>query len=177
MNNRLILFGTIYFAISAIFVNNIFEDQSSSLAYVYIFPVFWIVAGIALIILVKFGKVDTKLKWNKVGIFLSTPVPYWLIFITWSMLPMNESPSSTWERNVEGKSRRQVHYSYDNYQDKRIEYFSSKDSVTEDQPFPKTEEYLLDSILYFDRKGILTKKETYKNGRIKRNKVSNKCYE
>lgn len=143
------------------FVVDIDGDQSGSLTYIIIFPVFWVIAGIALLILIKVARINILKRWNQLGILLSTPIPYYLLLFIWYKLPMSESPSSTWERDVDGKRLRQIYYSYDNHQYKRIEYYSSVDTVTNKQPFPRTENYVLDSIKYFNQDGSLKKTKTF----------------
>ncbi len=164
MDKRLVIFGFTYLVIMIILLNIMFNNHESvSLGYGIYIGIFLIIAAVALAILVLVGKINLKSAWNKIGLFFSTPIPYWILFKLWIALPMNETPSSTWGQNVNGKRIKEVHYTYFNHENKRIEYSTSVDTVTNEQPFPASEIYLLDSILYYNRNGELIKTEIYKN--------------
>jgi hypothetical protein len=60
------------------------KDQSITIVYVLIFPIFWGAAGIALALLLWLGKIKVR-KWNIVTLIFSTPLPTWLFILIWTM--------------------------------------------------------------------------------------------
>ena len=53
----LLVFAFFYNAITLFFIYNIYHDESSSLGYFFIFPIFWIVAGISIAIYIRTDKI------------------------------------------------------------------------------------------------------------------------
>ena len=170
MDKRLLIFATFYTTLTVYFFYDIQQDQSASIAYLFIFPAFWFTAGGLLGLVMWLGKIKAENKWNIIGLTLSTPGPTWLFILLWTFWPGNESPASTYEHNENGHRIREITYQYStsDLSPKRKEYWKSVDSVTDENPFPVTEKYSLDSIIYFDKSGDIENKEIYKDGQLKK---------
>ncbi|WP_210488461.1 hypothetical protein [Rufibacter aurantiacus] len=156
MDRRILIFSILYTIITIFFFINISKDQSNSLTYVYIFPIFWVLGGITLGLLLWLGRVKMK-GWNTVGFLFSTPLPTFVLITI--VKTMNPSPEYTQEHNKNGHRIKEVKYSGGILKPERKEYWTSVDSVTEKNPYPLSEEYRLDSIIYYDKSGQVSKKE------------------
>ena len=156
MNKKLLIFSILYTIITVFFFIDISRDQSNSLAYVYIFPAFWLIGGIILGLLLRSGKVKVE-GWNTIGFLFSTPLPTFVLFTLTKAI--NPSPEYTQERNKNGHRIKEIKYAGGILKPERKEYWTSLDSITETNPYPLTEEYHLDSIIYYDKSGQVSKKE------------------
>ncbi|WP_152270714.1 hypothetical protein [Agriterribacter humi] len=160
-SRTLIGFFLLYNGITLYFISDINRDQSSSLGYVFIFPVFWIIAAIALGLLFWFKKATLKTLWDKLLLFFSTPIPLLLVFV-FSRLTLAGLITSSSEYNKNGHRYRKIRYEYSIGQPQRIEFYVSQDTVTETEPFPTSDVWLKDSIwTYYNRDGTIKKTENY----------------
>lgn len=161
-SKTLIAFCIVYNIITFYFISNIQQDQSASLGYVVIFPVFWIISGIILGVLFWLKKASLKTFWDKLLLFLSTPFALLIPFLIISNLPSSRLITSSSEYNKNGHRHREIHYDYSVGQAQRIEYYISKDIVTDSIPFPETDIWLKDSIwTYYNKDGTIQKTENY----------------
>lgn len=152
----LVTFAITYTAITIYFVADIKRDESASLGYLFLFPTFWLIGGLMLGLLFWFTKIKVSKTLHKIALIFSTPGPTLVFFFIWSMLPYSQSPASTYEFNINGYRHRQVKYQYDNGQLKKVEYYMSQDSVTEENPFPEKDIWLKDSIwTYYNKDGTI----------------------
>jgi len=53
----LLVFAFFYNAITLLFIHNIYQDESTSLGYLFVFPIFWIIAGISIVIYIRADKI------------------------------------------------------------------------------------------------------------------------
>jgi len=161
-NKVLLTFAIVYTIITISFINNIQQDQSASLGYVFIFPVFWIIAGIILGLLFWFKKIRLQTLADRFFLLFSTPLPLLLVFLVFSNLPSSRLITSSYEYNKDGHRHREVKYDYSVGQTQRIEYYISKDIVTESRPFPENDNWLKDSVwTYYNKNGKIQKTEKY----------------
>ncbi len=124
-SKTLIAFCIVYNIITFYFISNIQQDQSSSLGYVIIFPLFWIIAGIILGVLFWLKKASLITLWDKLLLFFSTPFPLLISFLIISNLPSPRLITSSSEYNKNGHRHREIHYDYPVGQTQRIEYYIS----------------------------------------------------
>ncbi len=162
-NKALLFFFIVYSLITIYFIYDIQRDQSASLGYVFIFPVFWILAGIALGLLFWIKKIKLKSATDVFLLIFSTPIPLLLIFFIHSSLPSSSLITSSFEYNKKGHRHREVRYDYSSGgQTQRTEYYVSKDFVTDSEYFPKNDVWLKDSIwTYYNKDGTIEKTEDY----------------
>lgn len=71
----LLIYAIVYSVITLFFITEIKRDQSASLGYVFIFPIFWIIAGILLILLFRWTNIKIQTITDKISLLLSTPMP------------------------------------------------------------------------------------------------------
>src|SRR5690554_5409913 len=163
-NKILLLYSIVYSVITLYFISEMQRDQSASLGYVFLFPIFWIIAGLILVALFKLNKIKLLTITDKISLVFSTPIPLFVFAFIWSLLPSSESPRMTREYNKDGHRYRVVQYEYSNGKNKRIEYYKSQDKVTDENPFPETEIWLKDSIwTYHTKDGQIEKTEDFRN--------------
>lgn len=157
------IFAIIYTTMTLVFILNIYSDQSASLGYALIFPWLWTFGAILLGGLLYWNKIKVKSKSDWVTLIFATPLPTLLfMFIGFSI---SESPSSTYEYNKGGHRRRIVTYDYKNGKRKRKEFYKSKETVTDENPFPTSDTWVKDSVwVYYDAGGEIEKTEDYQNG-------------
>jgi glucan phosphoethanolaminetransferase (alkaline phosphatase superfamily) len=161
-NKVLLAFAIVYVIITISFLHNIQKDQSASLGYVFIFPIFWIIGGMILGLLFWFKKVRLQTIANKLLLLFSTPLPLLTVFIIFSNLPSSRLTKSTDEYNKDGHRHREVKYDYAVGHTQRIEYYISRDTVTDDKPFPVKDVWLKDSVwTYYNKDGTIQKTEKY----------------
>jgi hypothetical protein len=161
-SKTLIAFCIVYNIITLYFISDIQRDQSASLGYVFIFPVFWIIAGIILGVLFWIKKARLNTLWDKLLLFFSTPFALLIPFLIISNLPSSRLITSSSEYNKNGHRHREIHYDYSVGQTQRIEYYISKDVVTDSKPFPESDIWLKDSIwTYYNKDGTIEKTENY----------------
>lgn len=159
-NKTLIVFAIIYTAITVYFIVDIKRDESASLGYLFLFPAFWLVGGVILGLLFWLTKIKIKTTIDRITLALSTPGPMLAFIFIWSVLPYSQSPASTYEYNSNGHRHRQVKYQYSNGQTKRVEYYISQDSVTEENPFPENDIWIKDSVwTYYEKDGTIEREE------------------
>jgi hypothetical protein len=154
------IFAITYTTITLIFFLNIYSDQSASLGYALMFPWLWTIGAILLGGLLYWQKITIKSKSDWVTLTFATPIPTFLfMFIGFSM---TERPASTYEYGKGGHRHRIVTYEYKNGQTKRTEFYKSKDTVTEENPFPTSDTWIKDSVwVYYDTDGQIEKTEDY----------------
>jgi len=161
-SRTLIIFFILYNIITLAFISNIQQDQSASLGYVFIFPVFWIIAGIVLSLLFRSKRATLKTFWDKFLLFFSTPIPLLLVLFIFYQFTSAGLTTSSSEYNKNGHRYREIHYDYSIGQPQRIEFYVSQDTVTESQPFPQSDIWLKDSVwTYYNRDGTIKKTENY----------------
>ena len=155
----LYFFAIIYTAVTIYLIVKAKRDEpSAALVYVFLFFAFWIVGGIILGLLFWLTKIKIKTIIDKITLVFSTPLP----MLVFSFLSYSESPQSTYEFSKDGRRHRKVEYTYNNYQTKRIEYYISQDSVTEENPFPENDIWLKDSIwIFYNKDGTIEREERH----------------
>jgi len=161
-SKTLIAFCIVYTILTIYFISDIQRDQSASLGYVFIFPVFWIIAGIILGLLFWLKKIRLTTIWDKILLFFSTPLVLLIPFVIVGHFSSQYITSSS-EYNKNGHRYREVYYDYSvGGQRQRIEYYKSQDAVTDSEPFPKNDIWLKDSIwTYYNKDGTIQKTEDY----------------
>ena len=144
-------------------MSEMYRDQSASLGYVLIFPIFWVIAGIILGLLFWLKKAKVSSWLDKILVVCSTPIPIFVVFASHSFFSSGLVPS-TYEFNKNGHRHREIKYQYSSsMQTQRVEYYISKDEVTETNPFPATDNWLKDSVwTYYKRDGTIERKEDYR---------------
>jgi hypothetical protein len=147
----LLIFAFFYTAITLFFINDLNNNQSASLGYLFIFPIFWIIAGIILIFSIKYNKIKIKGALDILILSFSTPIPLF-IFLFFSHLSSPSSHiNSTSEYDKNGKRFKEIEYVYSNLKIERKEIYTSrgygwnKDSIW----------------VYYDKDGKVLKKENY----------------
>ena len=163
-SKTLILFCIAYNIITLYFISDIQRDQSASLGYVFIFPVFWIIAGIILGLLFWFKRIRLSTIWDKILLFFSTPLALLIPFFIIGYFSSQYITSSS-EYNKNGHRYREIHHDYSvGGQTQRIEYYISQDTVTDSEPFPQSDIWLKDSIwTYYNKDGTVRKTEDYRH--------------
>jgi len=163
-NKVLLIFATVYTLITIYFIYDIKRDESASLGYLFIFPVFWMIAGILLGLLFWLTKIKLRTVSDKIALALSTPVPLFIFVFAWSLLPYSQSPAMTNEFNKDGHRYREVKYQFTNGQTKRVEFYKSQDIVTDEEPFPKNDIWLKDSIwIFYNKEGKIETTEDHRS--------------
>ena len=163
-NKILLIYSIAYSAIILYFISEMLRDQSASLGYAFLFPIFWATADLLLGLLFWLTKIKIQTLKDKIAIAFSTPIPLFVFAFIWSLLPGSESPGMTREYNKDGHRYREVQYEYSNGRNKRIEYYKSQDKVTDENPFPEKEIWLKDSIwTYYRKDGQIEKTEDFRN--------------
>jgi hypothetical protein len=168
MNKRLIAFALVYSAITiGLFIDLLQSTSLESLAYLGILPAFWISGGIALAIMMRVGKINLH-KWNTVSFIFSTPAPTFLVILIAGIISaLIEKPGITRIYHEQKHILKEEIYLYDNLKPQRKEYSKSANAFESENEYPsKGEEYLLDSIIYLDENGRVSKTEYYKNGQL-----------
>ena len=160
------LFGLVYSLVTIIFIYDLDRDQSASLGYVFVFPIFWVIFGVLLFFIMKKRQIRPTNLAQRLLIGISTPIPLFIFIAIWFNIPsLSESPSSTYEFNKGDYRIKEVKYQYSNQNIKRIEYYSSKEKVFFDKPLPKNNEWLKDSVwVYYTKNGELEKKRYFIRG-------------
>lgn len=147
----LIVFACFYNAITLFFIYNIYKDESSSLGYLFIFPIFWIIAGISIVIYIRTDKIKISNYLEKIVLGFSTPLPFFIFLIIWHSISPASHINSTWERERNGLKYKKVEYTYSNLKPERTEYYVSsgygwvKDSIWE----------------FYSKDGKILKRENY----------------
>jgi hypothetical protein len=155
------IFAILYTFMTLLFFQDIYADQSASLGYLYIFPMFWFFAGVVLVLLILRKKVKINSNGDRITLMFATPVPTLIFFAIGSFI--SESPSSTYEFNRNGHRHRVVTYDYRSGKKKRVEFYRSGGRVTNESPFPPSHKWLKDSVwIYYDRNGQIDKTEDFR---------------
>ncbi len=147
----LIVFAFFYTAITLFFINDLNSNQSASLGYLFIFPIFWVVAGIILILSIKFNYIKIKGTLDKLILSFSTPLPFFIFIFIWQLFSPSSHINSTSEYDKDGLRIREIEYGYTNLKIERKEIYTSrgygwnKDSIW----------------VYYDKDGKIIKKENY----------------
>lgn len=161
-NKTLTVFAIIYTTITVYFLVDIKRDESASLGYFFLFPVFWLIGGLVLGLLFWLIKIKINTTIDKISFAFSTPGPMIIFFIIWSFLPNSQSRASTYEFNRHGYRYRQVKYEYGDGMTERVEYYISQDTITEENPFPENNIWLKDSIwTYYNKDGTIEREEIW----------------
>lgn len=132
------------------------SDQSASLGYLFIFPIFWIVAGIILIFSIKLNKIKIKGFLDNLILSFSTPLPLFIFLLIWHLLSSSSHINSTYEYDKGGLRFREIEYVYSNLKIERKEIYTSrgygwnKDSIW----------------VYYDKDGKIIKKENYTQKKV-----------
>jgi len=143
----------------------IVQDPNILYSIIYIIPIYLMLESIILGLTLWLGKIKI-VKWNIVYLLFSSPLPAVIIlFYYWSSFSTKETPK-TYKHNINGHRLKEVSYLNTNSKIKRIEYWTSFDSISNDNPFPASDNYCLDSIIYFKDSYQIYKKEIYKNGQL-----------
>lgn len=163
-----ILFTILFYIVTFVIIKNMMRDQSASLGYVLIvFPIFW---GLSLIILISlliaFRKTNKQtIDWFLIS--LCTPFPTLLIGFLISINPFRENTGMTYEYNKVYHRHREVKIDYNNKRPKRLEFYTSLDTISDSVAFPSSDIWLKDSVwIYYDRNGKVIKTERYKNDKL-----------
>ncbi len=133
----LLAFAFFYNLITSFFVHNINQDESNSLGYLFIFPIFWIVAGISIVIYIRTDKIKITNYLEKIVLGFSTPLPFFIFLIIWQSISPASHINSTSEYERSGLKYKQIEYTYSNLKPERTEYYISsgygwvKDSIWE----------------------------------------------
>lgn len=122
----LIIFAFFYTAITLFFLNEINKDQSSSLGYLFIFPTFWIIAGIIFWISISSKKIKIRSSLDKIILSFSTPLPFFIFLFIWKGLSPSSHVNSTYMYEKNGKQFKEIEYVYSNLEIERKEYYVSK---------------------------------------------------
>lgn len=155
-------FAIIYTMITLFLFGGIYSEQSASLGYVFMLVGFWIIGIIVLGGLIYWKKIKVKSKWDWLILIFATPIPAFLLMFIG--LPKREIPASSYEYNMGRHRHRVMRYDYKSGKIKRMEFFKSVDSVTDDKPFPANDTWLKDSIwIYYDNNGQIERTEDYRN--------------
>lgn len=166
LDRALLLFAIAYSAITLYFISGMLRDQSASLGYVILFPVFWAIAGLLLGLLFWLKKVKIQTLADKITLGFSTPIPLVVFIFIWTSFSSSENPTMTREYNKNGHRYREVFYEYSPGNRKRIEYYKSQDNVNDESPFPKSNIWAKDSIwTYYKRDGQIERAEDYRSNK------------
>ncbi len=148
----LLVFAFFYNAITLLFIYNINVNQSSSLGYIFIFPIFWIIAGISIFVYIRADKIKINNFLEIIVLGLSTPIPLFVVLFIWHFLSPSSNVNSTYEYEKNGFQHKEIEYAYSNLKTERKEYYIStgygweKDSIWEfyskDGKVIKTENYM-----------------------------------
>jgi hypothetical protein len=162
MNSRLIIFNIIYYLTTLTFYYQGHLDPSSSLGYGFYILGFWIVSGITLIYLIIKNKIQVKNNWDKLGVFIGTPIIFILTVLVG--LSMTDKVGSVWYQNKDGYRYQFVTYSYKSMKTMRTEIYKSQESITKDNVSYNSIKWLRDSTwVYFSETGDTLKIEKYRN--------------
>jgi len=161
INKTLLIYFIAYNFVTIYFISEIYRDQSASLGYALMFPVFWIIAGIVILLWRK--KIIISSWLDKILVFCSTPIPVFAV-IVFKFLLSDNLITSSYEFNKNGHRHREIKYQYSSGgQTQRIEYYISKNEVSETNPFPSSDIWLKDIIwTFYKRDGAIDKKEDYR---------------
>jgi hypothetical protein len=162
MNKRIVVFNIIYYAVIFIFIKKGMDDPSSSLGYGYFILIFWIVAAVALILLLVKKIIRPKSVLDKIGIFTATPVLS-IAFVT-IMSSFKDNVGSEWYFTKSNYRYKVITYNYTQPSAvKRIEYYRSADTLNSKNALT-SEVWIKDSTwVYLSKVGDTIKKVRYKN--------------
>lgn len=165
-NMILFVYAILYTLISINFIADMKNNESGSLLYIAVFPIFWIVAGLLFGILFWLKIIKIKTILDYIVLIFSTPVPTLIFAFIWTMVSFSRSPGpkTTTEFNKDGHRWKETKFEYSIGNLKRIEYYRSQDTVTDTQQFPTHDIWLKDSIwIFYDVNGKVEKTEDYRN--------------
>jgi hypothetical protein len=154
----LLVFALFYNVITLFFVNNINPDESSSLGYLFIFPIFWIIAGISIAIYIRTDKIKITNYLEKIVLGFSTPLPFFIFLIIWHSISPTSHINSSSEYEKNGLKYKKIEYTYSNLKLERKEYYISngydwvKDSIWE----------------FYSKDGAIIKKENYMKNKYRK---------
>ena len=151
-NPVLIIFAVIFNIITGIFILNIINDQSSSLGYLYIFPIFWIISGIILSLLSKRKIVNFAGITNKILFFFSTPLALISFYFLYVQLTDAKYISGSREYDKGNYRYKEVTYEYEVAgQNQRKEFYILKNGWEKDSIWT-----------YYNKDGSIKKTEDYR---------------
>lgn len=131
----LIVFAFFYNAITLFFIFNMYQDESSSLGYLFIFPIFWIIAGILIAVYIRADKIKINNYLERFVLGFSTPIPFFVFLFIWHTFSPSSQINSTSEYEKNGLKHQEIEYTYSNLKKERTEYYISsgygwvKDSI------------------------------------------------
>ena len=159
INTLLLTFAVVYCFLSYFLVTSQRNgNESNSLGYVFIFPVFWIVGGIVLYLLFKVNDIKVKSIFEWVILLFSTPIAT-LIFMAVIPNP-NEITTTNFRKN--NYLAKKVTYSDSAGHIERVEFYKSVDTINEETTFPTSDNWLKDSIwIYYNKDGSIKNKVRY----------------
>ena len=162
MKKEIIIFNVIYYAVTILFIEKGIEDPSSSLGYGFFILIFWIVAVIALIVLLNNKTIHPKSVLDKIGIVTATPVL--TIAVITIMSSFKDNVGSEWYFNKNNYRYKVITYNYAEPSTvKRIEYYRSADTLNSTGTLIN-ELWIKDSTwVYLNEAGDTIKKVKYKN--------------
>src|SRR4051812_33062332 len=111
ISKTLVFYFIVYNFVTLYFISEMYRDQSASLGYVLMFPIFWIIAGIILIVLFRFKKIKITSWLDRILVTCSTSVPVFIFLALQSILSGGLITSSN-EFNKNGHRHREITYQY-----------------------------------------------------------------
>ena len=162
MNKRLIVFNLAFYFITLLLYSAARHDQSSSLGYGFLIPIFWAAAFFTLIILLATKKIKPTTVLDKIGVVMATPLLS--IIIALFTMASVESPAS--ESHFDDGNHRYKVVKFDfraSGRTKRIEYYKGIDTISPNNIFPD-EKWMKDSTwVYFSESGDTLKTVRYRD--------------
>jgi glucan phosphoethanolaminetransferase (alkaline phosphatase superfamily) len=163
-NKSLLIYAIVYSALTIYFITEMNKDQSASLGYViFVFPIFWVIAGLVLGVLFWLAKIKIRTVLDKIAMIFSTPIPIFIFLFISTSFQGSDSSAMTREYNQGEHRYREIKYEYSDGQTKRIEYYKSRDKITNESPFPESDIWIKDSIwTYYTKNGRIEKTEDFR---------------
>jgi hypothetical protein len=163
VNSRLIVINVLYYLVIFIFFFQGRSQPSSSLGYGFFVLGFWIISGVALIILIAKNWIPTNGIWNKVGVFLATPCVCLLMIGIMVLVADQVGSESHFSKN--GYRYRVVRYQYGSSETvKRIEIYRSEGRLPIESTSTFVARWLRDSTwTYYSKAGDTIRVEKYSN--------------
>lgn len=85
-NYILLIYAIVYTIITIYFIFDMTRDESSSLAYVLIFPEFWIISGLILGLLFWLIKIKLQTTIDIISFTFCTPLPFFVFYFIMFLL-------------------------------------------------------------------------------------------
>lgn len=153
------------------FLFDIIIFKEDALKYLYILPAYWIIAAIILLLLISKFKTNIKKNINSLLFFFSTPFP--ALFGFYIYMQFASTLDDTLIRDEEILIRNNRLVKVESFRDesgvlRKVHYSTSKTQVGDTLKLKILPEFLMDSIVYFDEKGIKTDKISFEDKKGKR---------